>query len=245
MKIPILILTALLILPLSGLEKGKRFIVRAEDGLTEVIKEELQAVQRNSSAGFALCKEKSEHEILVISTNQEKNALEIRPWLRKGFLFLVNPSHPRINISKEEAEKFLKNNQHEWKKNGKKIRNIYYLKGILTPAPMKKGKTRQIAIPYADLAEKMLKSDPNSVAILPLDSLMAPQNAKILAVDGIKPDFESVTQDRYPMQKLYYIQRIADIPEAHELMSRLRDPKFRKTILESGAIPVPDTEKVK
>ena len=236
---------ALFVFTLFGAETPQKFVIRAEDGLAELVKEELQKVQRKSNAGFVLCRKKSEREILVISPDKEKNALEAVPWLRKGFVFLVNQRHPRESISKEEAEKFLRNEQHEWRKNGRKIRNIYYLKGILTPAPAKKGKTRQIALPYADLADKMLKSDPDSIAILPLDSLMAPQDAKILAVDGIKPDFESVTQDRYPMQKLYYIQRIADVPEAHELISRLRERKFRKMILESGAIPVPDTEKSK
>ena len=244
MKI-LFLLASLFVFTLFGAETPQKFVIRAEDGLTELVKAELQKIQQKSKAGFVLCRKKSEHEILVISPDKEKNAIEVVPWLRKGFVFLVNPRHPRESISKEEAEKFLRNEQYEWRKNGKKIRNIYYLKGILTPAPAKKGKTRQIALPYADLADKMLKSDPDSIAILPLDSLMAPQDAKILAVEGIKPDFESVTQDRYPMQKLYYIQRIADVPEAHELISRLRERKFRKMILESGAIPVPDTEKSK
>ena len=241
----LILFTVLSAFSLFGAEKQQKFVIRAEDSLTELVKEELQEVQRKSKAGFVLCREKSGNEILVISPDKEKNALEVIPWLRKGFLFLVNPYHPGENISKDEAEKILRNEQHEWRKSGRKIRNIYYLKGILTPAPAKKGKTRQIALPYADLAEKMLKSDPESIVILPLDSLMSPQDAKILAVDGIKPDFESVTQDRYPMQKLYYIQRLAEIPEAHELVSRLRERKFRKMILESGAIPVPDTEKAK
>ena len=241
----LLFLSLFLFLSLSGEENIRKYVIRAEDGLTELVKNELMEVQQKSKTGFGLCQQKSDHEILIISPDKEKNALEIRPYLRKGFLFLVNPNHPRNSISGKEAENILANRQKEWTKNGRKIRSVYYLKGILTPGPAGKGSPRQIALPYADLAEKMLRNDLDSIAILPLDSLLSPQNAKILAVDEIKPDFESVTQDRYPMQKLFYIQRIADVPEAHELISRLRERKFRKMILESGAIPVPDTEKTK
>lgn len=240
-----LVLSAIFPIFLSGMDKPIPRVVRAESGLTELIKDEILAVQRQSGAVFALRQMKSDHEILVISPNREKTALEVRPYLRKGTLFLVHPLHHINGITLDDAKKILAGKFSEWKKNGKKIRNIYYLKGILTPADPVKGMPRMIAIPYADLAEKMLRADPNSVAVLPLDSLLSPQNAKILSVNGIKPDFDSVTQGLYPMQKLYYIQRIADTPEAHALMIRLRTRKFRKNILESGAIPVPDTEKSK
>ena len=66
MKI-LFLFAALSVLPLSGSEKPQKYVIRAEDGLTELVKEELQEVRQRSNASFTLCREKSDHEILVIS----------------------------------------------------------------------------------------------------------------------------------------------------------------------------------
>lgn len=226
--------------------------VVAKGGFKELIKDEvLSRLNRMDSScelssGDPADAEKKKTVMLTLAPEREWKKNESLPLLWKGVVIAVSRKNPYRNLSRQEAEKILKNDFPFWPETDIPVRNIYYLPHTFesgTVPPRKKGKTRFSPVRFADLAEKLLEHDPRAIVLLPLTGVISlPPALQPVAIDGILPDFDSITGGKYPLQEKYSLKVHKDAPkEISELAELLRSPAYQQKILNFGAIPIHTT----
>ena len=234
----------------TGLRLNTLRIV-AKDGLKELIKEEvLQRLSRMESACELSSVEPSDPAkrstvVLTLAPARDLTGKAARPLLWKGILIAVSRKNPYGNLSKQQAEQILGNRFPVWPETDIPVRNIYYLPHIFEPGkePRNNGKTRFSPVRFADIAEKLLEHDPKAIVLLPLAGVIAPPGTlKLVSIDGVVPDFESITKGRYPLQEQYSLAVGNHAPrEVAALADRLLSPDYQRTILNFGSIPILST----
>ncbi len=256
MKLPILpvILLAFTLTGLRAEDSGLRLNtirIVAKGGFKELIKEEvLSRLNRMDSScelssGETGSGNTSGTTVLTLAPERELKGNGSVPLLRKGVVIAVSRKNPYKNLTRQEAEKILKNDFPVWPETDIPVKNIYYLPHIFESgkAPGKKGKTRFSLVRFADIAEKLLEHDPKAIVLLPLTAAISPPPAlQTVSIDGILPDFDSITEGRYPLQETYSLKVHDGAPkEISELAELLRSPAYRRNILNFGSIPIHTT----
>ena len=231
----------------SGLHLNTIRVV-AKGGFKELIKEEVLSRLNRMDCSCELSSadpadaEKRKTVMLTLAPERELKGTGALPLLRKGIVIAVSRKNPYGNLTKQEAEKILQNEFPVWPETDIPVRNIYYLPHIFEPGkvPGKKGKTRFSLVRFADIAEKLLEHDPKAVVLLPLTgAITPPATLKTVSIDGIPPDFDSITEGRYPLQEVYSLKVHEGAPkEISELAELLRSPAYRRNILNFGSIPI-------
>ena len=234
----------------SGLSLNTIRVV-AKGGFKELIKEDvLSRLNRMDgscelSSGDPADAAKKKTVMLTLAPERELKGTGAFPLLWKGVVIAVSRKNPYQNLTKQEAEKILKNDFPVWPGTDIPVKNIYYLPHIFESGkePAKNGKTRISSVRFADIAEKLLEHDPRAIVLLPLTGAIAPPpTLKTVSINGISPDFDSITGGKYPLQEKYSLKVHEGAPkEISELAELLRSPAYQQKILNFGSIPIHTT----
>lgn len=207
--------------------------------------------------------EPSEEELALA---KEKNVeLEVIPVVKEGFVFYVNSSNSIDNLSLEEIQKIYTGEITNWREvggNNAKIRafqrpvNSGSQTGMLSLVMKDKKLMKPITEDVVDTMFEIINlvssydNGLNSIGysyyyyattmFQDMDANIA-NGIKLLGVNGVKPNNETIKDGTYPIQSAYYIVIRKDEPKGskvRKLVDAMLSKRGQKVAKEAGYVPV-------
>lgn len=211
----------------------------------------------NGNADIILVTEPSKEELTMA---EEKGIeLEVIPVVKEAFVFLVNKNNPVTNISAENIRNIYQGKVKNWNElGGPDLKIIAYqrpensgsqtlmqnivMKGLtLTEAP---SELKPMAM--AGLIEVIAAYDNSDQAIgysvyYYANSMYSKDTVKFVHVDGVEPNNENISGDKYPFTSAYYAVLKKSEPEAsnaRKLLDFILSEEGQRKAEESGYVPL-------
>ncbi|MCL2037625.1 substrate-binding domain-containing protein [Candidatus Saccharibacteria bacterium] len=191
--------------------------------------------------------------------------LEVTPVVNEGFIFFVNKNNPVDNLTSEQVKQIYEGKITNWKEVGGNDEPIAaYQRPVnsgsqtgmidlvmkdrqLVPAP-----TTMIAGTMADIINIVASYSNNPGAIgysyyfyattmYRDENAAAANNIKLLKIDGVAPNSESIRTGQYPFRTAYYIviNKAAESDSStRKLQEAMLSPRGQAVAAEAGYVPV-------
>ena len=217
----------------------------------------------NDEVDLIIVTEPSEEELALA---KEKNVeLEIVPVVKEGFVFYVNGENPVESLTLEQVQKIYMGEITNWSEvggNNEKIRAYQRPKNSGSQTGMLSLVMRNLKLmnpPTEDIVETMegiinlVSSYDNGMNAIgysyyyyattmfeDIDVKVA-NGIKLLGINGIKPNNETIQNGTYPIQTAYYIVIRKDEPEdsnVRKLVNAMLSARGQKVAKEAGYVAV-------
>ncbi len=217
----------------------------------------------NDEVDLIIVTEPSEEELALA---KEKNVeLEIIPVVKEGFVFYVNGENPVESLTLEQVQKIYMGEITNWSEvggNNEKIRAYQRPKNSGSQTGMLSLVMRNLKLmnpPTEDIVETMegiinlVSSYDNGMNAIgysyyyyattmfeDIDVKVA-NGIKLLGINGIKPNNETIQNGTYPIQTAYYIVIRKDEPEdsnVRKLVNAMLSARGQKVAKEAGYVAV-------
>lgn len=217
----------------------------------------------NGEVDLIVVTEPSDEEIKL--AEEAGVELEIIPVVKEGFVFYVNENNPVKNLSLENIQNIYTGNIKNWKElggNDKPIRAFQRPEnsGSQTGMYSLVMKNKKIMeAPKEDLIDTMFEiinlvsnydNGENAIGYSyyyyattmfnDMDKDIA-DRIKLLAVDGVEPNDETIKNDTYPLQTAYYIvinKNEEEGSNTRKLVDAMLSPRGQSVAKEAGYVPV-------
>jgi len=191
--------------------------------------------------------------------------LEVTPVVNEGFVFFVNRDNPVSNLTSQQVRDIYSGKITNWKQVGGRDEKIMaYQRPVnsgsqtgMIDLVMKDQKlmatpTEMIAETMGDIINIVSSYDNGSGAIgysyyyyavtmYTDENVAAANNIKLLKIDGVAPNADSIKSGKYPFRTNYYIvinkAAAADSP-ARKLQEAMLSPRGQAVAQEAGYVPV-------
>lgn len=193
--------------------------------------------------------------------NMAKDAkveLEIVPVVKEGFVFLVNTKNPINSLTTKQIQDIYQGNIKNWKEVGGEDKNIVAYQRepnsgsqtLMEQTVMKglklKDSPKTIITGMEGLIESIAKYDNSDKAIgysvfYYAKTMYNKDTIKLLAVDGVAPDNNTISSGKYPFTTGYYAVMRKSEPKnsnARKLLAWLISADGQKLAEESGYVPL-------
>ena len=178
-------------------------------------------------------------------------SFDIRPVALDAFVFMVNENNPVNGLSEEEIQGIYSGKLADWEQVGGPDGQINpYQRNDQSGSQQLMESLVMRGLPMIDAPDLVLlkmiapfyaiSEDPKGIgySVFYYEENMAPnENIKLIAVDGVQPDLESIQTRRYPYtSEVFAVLRADSIPSSLEV--RLRDwlltPSGQELVAQSG-----------
>lgn len=208
-------------------------------------------------ADLIIVTEPSEEELAYA---REKNVeLEITPIVNEGFVFLVNIRNKVENLSLQQIQDIYSGKITNWKDIGGEDSEIIayqrpvnsgsqtgMLSLVMNGVDMIASPTEQVLVGMGDLIEAVAdyNNGENSIGYsyyYYANTMYTKDTIKLLSINGIKPEFNTIKNNEYPIGSSYYIVIRKDEPESsntRKLQEAMLSERGQKVAKEAGYVPV-------
>ncbi len=210
----------------------------------------------NHETDLIVVTEPSEEELALA---KEKGVeLEVTKVVNEGFIFFVNKENPVDSITFEEAQKIYTGEITNWKELGGKDANIIafqrptnsgsqtgLLSLVMKGKPVKVPTTTEQVETMIGIIDVVADYDNGIDSIgysyyYYANSMYKNDHLKYLAINGIKPEYDTIQNGTYPILTAYYIVTRKD--ETNENVMKLKEAMLssrgQKVATEAGYVPI-------
>ncbi|HIH35852.1 MAG TPA: phosphate ABC transporter substrate-binding protein [Methanosphaera sp.] len=166
---------------------------------------------------------------------------------KDAIVIIVNPSNPINDLSKEDLKDIFTGKKTSWKDfggNDEKITLVSREEGSGTRKTIKNKLLNNESISPDALIQsstgsliQTVSTNPNSIGFASLSEIRD-NNVKILTVDNIKADKESVNNGSYPLQRPFLFLTKNPEEKTSKFIKWILSPEGQKIVEENGLIPV-------
>lgn len=211
----------------------------------------------DGNCDLILVVEPSEDEIDY--AKEKKVELQYDKVVNEGFVFFINADNPVDSLTIEEIQKIYTGEITNWKEVGGKDEEIIayqrpensgsqtgMLSLVMNGKKMKKAETENIAQSMSDIVDVVSDYQNGAGSIgysyyYYANTMYLKENVKMLKVDGVAPNNETIRTEKYPIITAYYAVTRKD-EETESPALKLRDAMLsvrgQKIVEKAGYVPV-------
>ena len=189
---------------------------------------------------------------------KEKNVeLQYDKVVNEGFVFFVNSDNPVDSLSLEEIQKIHSGEITNWKEVGGNDEEIKayqrpensgsqngMLSLVMKGKKMKTAPTEDIAVGMEDIIDVVSNYENGKASIgysyyYYANTMYISDDVKILKVDGVEPNNETIKSEKYPLITAYYaVTRKDDTGDVVTLRDSMLSARGQKVVEKAGYVPV-------
>ncbi len=217
----------------------------------------------NDEVDLIVVTEPSEEELALAA---EKGVeLEVIPVVKEGFVFYVNASNPVSNLTREQVQGIYSGEITNWKEVGGNDEEIVpyqrpknsgsqtgMLSLVMTDKKLMNPLTENLLQTMAQIINFVSSYENGKASIgysyyyyattmfQTIDSEVA-SNIKLLSIDGIEPNTQTIKDGTYPYTTAYYIvinKADGEDSAARKLANEMLSKRGQKVALDAGYVPV-------
>ena len=211
----------------------------------------------NGEADLILVTEPSEDALELAQENNVE--LEVVKVVNEGFVFFINNSNPVKSLTLEEIQKIYSGEITNWKEVGGNDEEILayqrpvnsgsqtgMLSLVMKDKEIVEAPTEHIASDMMDIIDVVSDYENNSGAIgysyyYYANTMYLSDDIRLLAVDGVEPNNETIKEGEYPIQTAYYIVIRKNEPEGSKtraLMNAMLSIRGQMAAENAGYVPL-------
>ena len=211
----------------------------------------------NGEADLILVTEPSEDALELAQENNVE--LEVVKVVNEGFVFFINNSNPVKSLTLEEIQKIYSGEITNWKEVGGNDEGILayqrpvnsgsqtgMLSLVMKDKEIVEAPTEHIASDMMDIIDVVSDYENNSGAIgysyyYYANTMYLSDDIRLLAVDGVEPNNETIKEGEYPIQTAYYIVIRKNEPEGSKtraLMNAMLSTRGQMAAENAGYVPL-------
>ena len=211
----------------------------------------------NGEVDLILVTEPSEDALELAQENNVE--LEVVKVVNEGFVFFINNSNPVKSLTLEEIQKIYSGEITNWKEVGGNDEEILayqrpvnsgsqtgMLSLVMKDKEIVEAPTEHIASDMMDIIDVVSDYENNSGAIgysyyYYANTMYLSDDIRLLAVDGVEPNNETIKEGEYPIQTAYYIVIRKNEPEGSKtraLMNAMLSTRGQMAAENAGYVPL-------
>lgn len=209
------------------------------------------------NADIIFVTEPSDEELQLAKNNNIE--LEVIPVVKDAFVFLANVENPVESLTIKEIQDIYQGNITNWKEvGGEDTEIIAYQRPknsgsqtsmeniVMNGLPMAEAPKEKVPAEMGELIDRVAGYDNSDKALgysvfFFANSMYKMDTFKLLGVNGVKPDKETIRKDEYPFTSAYYAvinkSQSEDSP-ARKLLNFILSDEGQKIAGETGYVPV-------
>lgn len=229
--------------------------------------DEIKTDYTNTHPGYIRLVDGEVDLIVVTSPSEEELAyakskgveLEVIPVVNEAFVFMVNKKNPVNGLTIKQIQDIYSGKITNWNEvGGEDLKMIPYqrpvnsgsqtgmLELVMKDIPMIEPTTETFEETMAGIIEAIADYD-NAEAALGYSyyyyatTMYSKDSLKLLAIDGVEPNFNTIKNEEYPIQTAYYIVINKAEPEGsntRKLVEAMLSPRGQAVAKSAGYVPV-------